>query len=455
MRPVSTRWFVFRVLLIVADAGFVKLGLWLAYWARFLSPWFPTGVNPGRGVYDTFEWLAVGVWTILFASTGAYGRINLFASDEFLRVAKGVFLGWVVVLAGVFLSHRGDLSRLSLGLGAGAGLLLVFLGRQALKTLYVFFLRRWGSRRGILVVGGGPLAQTIRRVLARHPDVTVFASQARDPGTLRELIARHRVREVYLGETGLSHAVMVAMSETADEAGVIFRIVPDVLELRMGEVVYDDSSGLPTYQIKSVALHGWTYFYKRLFDVVIGLVIALAGAVPFLAVALLIKLDSPGPVFFRQKRVGLRGRTFPLIKFRTMVADAERQKEELRGRNERAGPVFKIKGDPRVTWVGKWLRRFSVDEFPQILNILRGDMSLVGPRPPLPEEVALYPEGARKRLNVLPGLTGLWQVSGRAKLTFEEMVELDIFYIEHWSPGMDLKILFRTFPAVFRARGAY
>ena len=173
------------------------------------------------------------------------------------------------------------------------------------------------------------------------------------------------------------------------------------------------------------------------------------------AIALAIKVDSPGPVFFRQERIGRGGLSFGMYKFRSMYLDAEERLAELEGRNEATGPIFKMKDDPRVTRVGRVLRRFSLDEFPQLLNVLGGEMSLVGPRPPLPREVVNYGTAEWPRLGVQPGMTGLWQVSGRSDLSFDEMVRLDLFYIENWSVGLDLGLIVRTVPAVVFPSGAY
>jgi exopolysaccharide biosynthesis polyprenyl glycosylphosphotransferase len=175
----------------------------------------------------------------------------------------------------------------------------------------------------------------------------------------------------------------------------------------------------------------------------------------FLAIAVAIRLDTPGPTFFRQGRIGLGGRRFAIVKFRTMVVDAEAQRHSLHDRNEADGLLFKLRADPRVTRVGRVLRRWSVDELPQLWNVLRGEMSLVGPRPPLPTEVEQYEHHVSRRLLVKPGMTGLWQVSGRADLEWDEAVRLDLYYVDHWSPTMDLAIIFRTFSAVTKGSGAY
>jgi lipopolysaccharide/colanic/teichoic acid biosynthesis glycosyltransferase len=175
----------------------------------------------------------------------------------------------------------------------------------------------------------------------------------------------------------------------------------------------------------------------------------------WLLLAALIKLTSPGPVLYKQERVGRDGQPFMMYKFRSMVADADKHKESLEHLNQADGLLFKIRNDPRVTKVGRLMRKFSVDEFPQLLNVIEGDMSLVGPRPPLPGEVAKYEEWHFRRLQVVPGMTGLWQISGRSDLSFDDAVKLDIYYIENWSPRLDFSILFRTIPVVLLPKGAY
>ena len=194
---------------------------------------------------------------------------------------------------------------------------------------------------------------------------------------------------------------------------------------------------------------------RRALDVCVAGTLLLLLLPVFLLLALLIRMDTPGPILFVQRRVGWGGQEFPFFKFRSMVSDAEQRRCALEALNERSGPVFKMRRDPRVTHVGRMLRRYSLDELPQLLNVLRGDMSLVGPRPALPTEVELYSPEQRQRLAVSPGLTGLWQVSGRANLSFEESIALDLHYVQHQSLWLDLHILLLTLPAVMRAEGAY
>jgi exopolysaccharide biosynthesis polyprenyl glycosylphosphotransferase len=194
---------------------------------------------------------------------------------------------------------------------------------------------------------------------------------------------------------------------------------------------------------------------KRAMDLTFGALLIPIAAPMMLGIAALIRLDSPGPIIFSQKRVGRGGKPFLTYKFRSMRVGAESEQTQLYNLNEASGPLFKIKNDPRHTRVGRWLRRTSLDELPQIFNVLRGEMSLVGPRPPMIAEVEKYEDWHKKRLDATPGMTGLWQVSGRSELTFDEMVMLDIYYIENWSPWLDLWILFKTVPTVLLARGAY
>jgi exopolysaccharide biosynthesis polyprenyl glycosylphosphotransferase len=247
---------------------------------------------------------------------------------------------------------------------------------------------------------------------------------------------------------------MLIMTQ-CDRKNIRTRIVPDLFQITLNRMHIEEIAGVPMIGIKETGISGLNQFIKRTIDMSFA-AITLLLAIPLLAfIALVIKLDSPGPVLFPQERVGKNGRRFTIYKFRSMVEGAEGQKAALEVLNEADGPLFKIKDDPRRTRLGKWLRKWSLDELPQLYNILRGDMSLVGPRPPIPTEVAQYKEWHKRRLEVSPGLTGLWQVSGRSGLTFDEMALLDIYYIENWSLGLDAKILIQTVPKVLFGQGAY
>jgi len=233
------------------------------------------------------------------------------------------------------------------------------------------------------------------------------------------------------------------------------RIVPDLFQMSLTQVNVEDLGGVPLIGVRTVAISKGALLVKRLIDVTVAAVGLVLCAPLLLLIALAIRLDSPGPIIFRQTRVGLRGRLFEMYKFRSMHVGAEEQQDMLAEFNEADGPIFKIRDDPRLTRVGRILRRLSLDELPQLVNVLRGEMSLVGPRPPIPAEVEKYQEWHKKRLEAPPGMTGLWQVSGRSRLSFDEMVLLDIYYIENWSLWLDFKILMRTIPKVLLGEGAY
>jgi exopolysaccharide biosynthesis polyprenyl glycosylphosphotransferase len=248
---------------------------------------------------------------------------------------------------------------------------------------------------------------------------------------------------------------IVELVDVCGAFDVRVRIVPDLFQLSLNRVDGESLNGIPLIAVRAPTIRGWRFRAKRAMDVAFTSVL-LALTAPLMAVtALAILIDSRGPVLYRQLRVGRNGHVFTLFKFRSMRIDADVVREGLSHHNEATGPIFKMRRDPRVTRVGRVIRRLSLDELPQLWNVLRGDMSLVGPRPPMPGEVEEYQEWHHRRLEVAPGMTGLWQVSGRSKLTFDEMVMLDLFYAENWSLFLDLKILMRTVPTVLMGVGAY
>jgi exopolysaccharide biosynthesis polyprenyl glycosylphosphotransferase len=241
----------------------------------------------------------------------------------------------------------------------------------------------------------------------------------------------------------------------ANRAGVKVRIAPTTMELLTQRAEYVPGQGVPLFELRPPVFAGLDWATKRAFDLVVSAALILFAAPFWAIIALAVKLDSPGPVLYRDRRIGLGEREFGMVKFRSMYVDAAQRQAALEAANEASGPLFKIKDDPRVTRVGRVLRRYSLDELPQLLNVLRGEMSLVGPRPlPLRDFVQLE-DWHRKRYLVLPGMTGLWQVSGRIELTFDDLVRLDFYYLENWSIWLDISILAKTLPAVVARRGAY
>jgi exopolysaccharide biosynthesis polyprenyl glycosylphosphotransferase len=229
----------------------------------------------------------------------------------------------------------------------------------------------------------------------------------------------------------------------------------DLLHGGVGQMALTQLEGVPALTFTTVPTDALPLLAKRLFDIAVSSVVLLLLTPVLVGVAIAIRLDSPGPVLFRQRRVGLNGREFSLLKFRSMHVDAEAQLAALRSKNEASGPVFKMTHDPRITRIGRFIRKASLDEFPQFWNVLRGEMSVVGPRPPLPSEVRQYKRWQRRRLSVMPGITCTWQISGRSNIDFDRWMELDLEYIDNWSLARDLDICLRTIPAVLSARGAH
>jgi exopolysaccharide biosynthesis polyprenyl glycosylphosphotransferase len=271
------------------------------------------------------------------------------------------------------------------------------------------------------------------------------------------IIAQEPVDEVFITLSGDKYDHLIdTIVHLCEEQGIIVRLRTDIFNLKIARWQVDELDGIRIVTISSGPPDGWPLLAKRLLDICGSAALLLAMAPIFGIVALLIKLDSTGPVFFRQERVGLNKRRFRVFKFRTMVDGAEKQQQMLESLNEAAGPVFKIKADPRITRIGKFLRRYSIDEFPQLLNVLKGEMSFVGPRPlPVRDVERIDARWHKRRFSVKPGVTCLWQVNGRSDVSFNEWVRMDLEYIDQWSLGLDMKILLRTIPVVLKGAGAY
>ncbi|MDX6486574.1 MAG: hypothetical protein QOF43_1727 [Gaiellaceae bacterium] len=303
------------------------------------------------------------------------------------------------------------------------------LGRGGIEYDFLGALTSASELRGLEILGG---IDDAARVLADlHPD------------------------ELIVSGIDMSDEILLDIVEEAHRSGVKVRIAPTTTELLTQRAEYVAGAGVPLFELRPPVFAGFDWTIKRAFDIVVSAGLIVIGTPFWAIVALAVKLDSSGPVFYKDRRVGLGQREFGMYKFRSMYTNAGERQASLEIDNEASGPLFKIKDDPRVTRVGRFLRRYSIDELPQVLNVARGEMSLVGPRPlPLRDYVQLE-EWHRKRYLVLPGMTGLWQVSGRIELTFDDLVRLDFYYLENWSIWLDISILAKTLPAVVARRGAY
>ena len=341
--------------------------------------------------------------------------------------------------------------------------LSIGLLRAAYGSISLELMRVLGVRRRLLLVGEGETLADLERQLraARGGigiDVVDTVSDARRPESLERLAAMleaERPDELVLAEADFDEETVLGVVQLAHRHGVKVKLAPSTTELLVHEGEYVPGQGLPLFELRPPLLSGFAWATKRVFDLVVAGLVALVGIPLWLLIAGAIKLDSRGPVLFVDKRVGVGEREFGMLKFRTMVADAAEHQDELEEENEATGALFKIRDDPRITRVGRVLRRLSLDELPQLWNVLRGEMSLVGPRPLPLRDHAMLDDWHKARYLVLPGMTGLWQISGRSGLEFDDLVRLDFAYIENWSIWSDVSIIARTIPAVLTGRGAY
>lgn len=439
------------------SVGFEGIRLEITYWSV--------------SVFVTLLWLGV-IW-----AEGLYDLERLtWGAGEFSRVLRAIGLGVVVFILGTYILKMPGLSRAWTLIVFSLATVLVSFGRLAVRT----WLRRerlaGRMHRRTLVVGDNAEAERIIERLLASPEqgitpVGCLAAERGDElaldyctghvpclGYAREVssvIREHDIDTVIVATSAFHHEVVSRIISDLRGIDVSIHVSSGLFEILTSRVLVRDIAGVPLMTVTAVTLSPRQLRTKRAFDLVIAGLGVLVGLPVWLLLMLAIVVDSRGPVFYQQTRVGKDGAEFGMYKFRSMYRDADARLKELEAHNEASGPLFKMKNDPRVTRVGKWMRKFSIDEFPQLLNVLRGEMSLVGPRPPLPRETVQYTDHHWRRMQVPPGMTGLWQVSGRSSLTFDEMIRLDLYYIENWSVGFDLALLMRTVPAVVFSRGAY
>jgi exopolysaccharide biosynthesis polyprenyl glycosylphosphotransferase len=341
--------------------------------------------------------------------------------------------------------------------GAAFVAALISLFRACYELATGSVMRAAGVRRKAALVGYGPQRTHLRETLgsSRGGIDYYFAGEVEPGPGVDELLLRETLDELIVADSGLDEHQLLEIVEAAHRRGVKVRVAPRTTELLVERGEYVPGQGLPLFELRPPIFAGTDWVSKRVFDLTVSSLIVVVGLPLWLVIAVAIKLTSRGPVLYADPRVGLGEHEFRMLKFRTMYADAARLQERLESRNEASGALFKIRNDPRVTRVGRVLRRFSIDEVPNVLNVLRGEMSLVGPRPlPLRDYDRLEP-WHRRRYNVLPGMTGLWQVAGRSDLTFDDLVRLDFYYLENWSIWLDITILIKTPFAVFSRKGAY
>ncbi|NOZ50695.1 MAG: sugar transferase [Chloroflexi bacterium] len=466
-----------RAIIVAFDILLVVLAFYTAWYVRYQLQWYRS-VDPASytdfSFYFWISLLTAGLTLLAFYVQGVY-RLPRGVSflTEFSRLLNATAIITIIVMVGNYMFQPPYHSRLVYGIAGALILVLTTISRIFYRQILRWLRRQGIGIRRVLLVGAGEVSRTIMRVLLAKPNlgykVIGFLDDNPERGqrnlgpysalgsidNLSQILVQNQVDEVIVTLPWQYHRRIMSVLNICEQLHVRTRVVPDVLQMSLDRVDFEVLDGIPLLGIKVGTIAGPQFAIKRLLDLSVATLMLIPALPIMLLVAAAIKLDSSGPALFVQERIGKDGRVFRTYKFRSMIIEAEDLRPQLDELNEADGPLFKIKDDPRLTRVGRIIRRFSLDELPQILNVLSGDMSLVGPRPALPEEVADYESWHRKRLDVLPGITGLWQISGRSNLSFEEMMLLDIYYVENWTPALDVSILLRTMPKVLLGEGAY
>ena len=451
------------------DAILVCAALLAALVTHKLLAWLFPGTFATFDMFWSNSWLyvlVVPVWGFVLDFSGVYRQfLGLEPGRALRQIARAGLLSFAILLGLLYVLKLHMVPRTILGIHC-----VYAIAAVGLRAIYLQpWLLRLESRRRLLLVGDPDRVDALRDWLC-HPDrarffeIVGFLPPAgvpppagfAAPGTLDDFSAiLHAtvVDAVLMIPDGISTSQVGEWIRQCETEGIEAWLLPDFLRTQLAEVSLDELAGEPMLLFSTTAKSSWALMFKRALDIALsGLALALFSPL-LLGIWIAVRASSPGPAIFVQRRSTLRGRTFDMYKFRTMVANAEQIRAELADRNEVSGPVFKIKDDPRITPVGRWLRRYSLDELPQLWNVLKGDMSLVGPRPPIPAEVEQYENWQRRRLSMRSGCTCLWQIGGRNELSFEDWMRLDLKYIDTWTLGLDFHILFKTIGTVLRGTG--
>ena len=460
---------VLRRLMIFFDLCIVAGSFFLGYffWDR-IQDLYPLSI------YISLLPVLLIIWGGLLHFFGMYTSFRVRPMPELLFIVlKAAFFSFVIFSGYIYLFKLQNISRAFIIFVFTFSTLLISLEKAALVIFFRHIRKKGYNFRSILIIGTGKRAQRFIDVVHKHEEwgLKVIGLVDEDVSKVGSVVAGHKVLGSFKDVPDIIHNNIVdevvfvvprlwlhkieEIMHFCEAEGLRVHVAVDYFDLKFSKAKQTDLNGFPLLTFESTPNKLWHLLIKRLFDLVFSGVALLILAPFFVIISIIIKATSEGPVFFRQKRCSLNGRTFTLYKFRTMVKDAETRLDELLRYNEMNGPVFKMENDPRLTRIGKFLRKTSIDELPQLWNVFKGDMSLVGPRPPIPKEVQQYDSWQRRRLSMRPGITCLWQVNGRNRIVdFDEWARLDLEYIDNWSLGLDFKILLKTIPAVLFTRGA-
>jgi len=464
---------IFSFLLVPLDFLMIILAGVSAYYLRFTA--LATEIRPvifslPFGEYFQILLLIALAWVIIFALAGLYRIKGLKSlSREIYSVILACSTGLMLIVVLIFIFRELFSSRFIVLAGWLIAIVYISAARIIIRSIQRILLSHGVGAHKMVLVGDSQTADILIHEFSSRKNLGYeivkhlknFTLEAE--GELNDYLKAGQVDEIMQSDPNLSKAEMLRLFDFADENHIIFKYVADLLGAKVLKNEVGEIAGLPIILVKETPLDGWGRIGKRIFDIVFSLILIIIFSPILIITAVIIKLDSRGPVIYKNERVAKDG-GFKLYKFRSMINQycvgdeygrdqaMELEKKLIAERNTKTGPVYKIGDDPRLTGVGKFIRRWSLDELPQFFNILFGSMSLVGPRPHQPREVAKYARHHKKVLSIKPGLTGLAQISGRSDLGFEDEVKLDSYYIENWSLALDLSILFRTPLAVFKKR---
>jgi exopolysaccharide biosynthesis polyprenyl glycosylphosphotransferase len=411
-------------------------------------------------------WLA---WIYYFKALSLKGDISVGLFEEIVRCIKAISYSVLITIGIAFVFKLTNYSRFIV-LAFWGSSIMVSVGLRSLKRLLMVSLAKKGLLvKNVIIMGAGKVGTLISEELANKPSLgyqiigfiddekkgniasSYVLGKCKD---IEKIIKRYPVDEIIITIPTERELINNFLNDFR-KYDITIKIVPELFNLVSKTIHVESINSIPYITLIKTPMRGIAYAVKRSMDFVLSSLGIIALLPLFLFIAVLIKSDSKGSIIYKQKRVGRSGKFFYMYKFRSMVEKANDMKHKLKEQNEMDGAVFKMSNDPRVTRIGRFIRKYSIDELPQLFNVLKGDMSLIGPRPPLPLEVEQYSDLHWRRLEVVPGITGLWQVSGRSELSFDQWVNLDIYYIENWSLLLDIKILLKTIPVVIKGEGAY
>ncbi|MDO8511882.1 MAG: sugar transferase [bacterium] len=391
----------------------------------------------------------VGILTIvIFGILGLYSMGSTRRGfEEFTRICAGATLSVATVIGWMFFRAELFQSRFLLVAAWLASILLVTIFRRVVRYIQIRLFEKGVGAHLVVLVGDTVVAEQLKKRFLNEKRIgykVIAHLRHVDEKKLNALHDKHLIDEIIQCDPYLDEKETFTLMDFCEDYKIEYKYVPNLYSTRTSNVITRTLAGYPLVELRRTPLDGWGRVIKRAFDL-FGAILGIILLSPFLAlVGFIIAWDSTGPIFFKQKRIGKNKKIFRIVKFRTMISDAEKQKKELMSQNERSGPLFKMRNDPRITRIGRILRKYRIDEVPQLWNVLRNEMSLIGPRPHLPEEIAQYRKEHRRLFTIKPGMTGLAQASGSSELSFEDEATMDTQYIEQWNMKLDLQIFFRT-----------